>query len=316
MTNAEIDKDEGLFVSPGQPDIVTLYLNEACRHPLLSLEEERRLGLLMQQGKIAKTTLTENPSLSDEERERLKEMINQGEKARDSLIVHNLRLVVSVAKKYIGSGVPSSDLIQEGNVGLLRAVEKYDPTLGKKFSTYAYCWIMQTVIRAIAEQRKAIRMPIHADEDARRINRAINTLSETHDRKPNIEEISELTGLRKKRIELLLESSLFPFSLDQEVGENKEDSLADFLPDRASIDPEEGISVSKEELEEVLSTLSVREEKILKLRYGLDTNRPLTLQEIGEKFGLTRERIRQIEHKALKKLRHPSKARQLERLLR
>lgn len=321
MTNAEIEKNDRLSVSPGgRPDTLALYLSEACNHPLLTPEEERRLGLLKQEGKLAKITLTKSSSpFSDEERKRLNEMIFQGEKARALLIDHNLRLVVSVAKGYIGLGLPFTDLIQEGNIGLMKAVEKYDPDKGKKFSTYAFWWIKQATLRAITEQRRIIRLPIHADEELRKIMESIDFFMDTFQDPPTIEQISQKTGFKPKKIIALIHSSKQLLSLDQPVGEEEEDTLSEFIADNASPNSEnllfdEGLG---EALKEVLKTLTQREERILRLRFGLGNNDgPYTLEQIGEKFGLTKERIRQIEHSAFKKLRHPSRSRLLERLLR
>lgn len=321
MTNAEIENNDRFSVSPeGRPDTLALYLSEACNHPLLSLKEERRFGLLMQNGKLAKITLTKSSSsFSDEERKHLAEMIDQGEKARFSLTIHNLRLVVSVAKGYLGLGLPLADLIQEGNLGLLRAVEKYDPDKGKKFSTYAFWWIKQTTLRAITEQGRTIRLPVHADEELREIMDSIDLFLDTSGDSPTIKQISQRTGFKPKKIIALIGSSRQLLSLDQPVGEEEDTTLGEFVADRTSSDPENPPDNKKleEALEEVFETLTQREKRILRLRYGLgDNDGPLTLEQIGEKLGgLTRQRIRQIEQRALARLRHPSRSRQLRRLL-
>ncbi|WP_343390436.1 sigma-70 family RNA polymerase sigma factor [Candidatus Amarobacter glycogenicus] len=232
---------------------------------------------------------------------------------REHLIRANTRLVVSVAKRYMGQGVPFADLIQEGNLGLMRAVDKFEPERGHKLSTYATWWIRQAITRALADQGRTIRLPVHMGDRIRQLYRTARQLEQKLGRPAQPEEIAESMGLDSLQVRWMLRISRHPVSLEQPVGEEEESTLGNFIEDEDSPSPPDvaGNSLLREKLEELLETLTPREARILRLRYGLDNGRTYTLEEVGNKFGLTRERIRQIEAEALNRLRHPSRARQL-----
>lgn len=295
-------------------DTVGLYLKEMARVPLLTTEEEINLAQRLENGKQATLTfakLTDNAP--DEEKSHLKFLIEDGQNARDHLIKANTRLVVSIAKRYMGRGVPFLDLIQEGNLGLMKAVEKFDYTRGYRFSTYATWWIRQTITRAIADQGRTIRVPVHMSDRIRHLYKTARELEQKHGRKPTPEEIAREMEIEPRKVQWMLKVSWRPLSLERPVGEDEENELGNFIEDYSMPTPLQSAyqNLLREKLEEVLSTLTPREARILRLRFGLQNGRSYTLEEVGQKFGLTRERIRQIEGKALRRLRHPRRSRQL-----
>ncbi len=293
-------------------DAISLYLKEVGKVPLLTQEEEVELAKKIEEGRLAKKRLAKGVS-DPEERKRLEKLVEEGKEAQDHLIKANSRLVVSVAKKYIGRGVPFLDLIQEGNIGLIRAVKKFDYRRGYKFSTYATWWIRQAVTRAIADQGRTIRVPVHMYEQINQLARAVRKLVQELGREPTTEEIAEEMGISPSKVEQIIRVSQRPLSLETPVGEEEDSFLGDFIEDDSSPSPTDTATQSllREQLEEILKSLHPREAKILKLRFGLLDGYSYTLEEVGRKFGVTRERIRQIEAQALGRLRHPSRSRKL-----
>ena len=293
-------------------DTVGLYLKEMARVPLLSLEEEVDLAMKLTDATEAKRELRDDGQ-DPETRERLEAVIELGREAREHLIKANTRLVVSIAKKYMGRGVPFLDLIQEGNLGLMKAVEKFDYTRGYRFSTYATWWIRQTITRAIADQGRTIRVPVHMSDRIRRLYKTARQLEQEHGRKPTPEEIANEMDLDPRKVRWMLKVSWRPLSLERPVGEEEDSELGSFIEDESAPTPTQSAyqNLLRDKVEEVLSTLTPREARILRLRFGLQNGRSYTLEEVGQKFGLTRERIRQIEGKALRRLRHPRRSRQL-----
>ena len=283
-------------------DPVRMYLREIGRVPLLSAEEEVRLAQRMERGKLERTKA--NPS---------RRYIEDGEEAQRRLTEANLRLVVSVAKKYIGRGMSLLDLIQEGNIGLIRAVEKFDYTKGYKFSTYATWWIRQAITRAIADQARTIRIPVHMVETINRLIRISRRLLQDLWREPTSEESAAQMEISADKVREIIKVSQEPVSLETPIGEEEDSHLGDFIEDHSALAPAEAAShqLLKEQVEDVLDSLTERERKVLQLRFGLDDGRSRTLEEVGKEFHVTRERIRQIEAKALRKLRHPSRSRKL-----
>ncbi len=280
--DAEPREAEGVAID----DPVRMYLKEIGKVSLLSPELEVELAKRMEKGE---------------------------EEAKRRLIEANLRLVVSIAKKYVGRGMLFLDLIQEGNLGLIRAVEKFDWRKGYKFSTYATWWIRQAITRALADQARTIRIPVHMVETINKLIRIQRTLLQDLGRDPAAEEIAQAMSLPVERVREILKISQEPISLETPIGEEEDSHLGDFIEDQEALAPAEAASFTmlKEQLEDVLETLTPRERKVLKLRFGLDDGRPRTLEEVGREFGVTRERIRQIEAKALRKLRHPSRSKRL-----
>ena len=270
-------------------DPVKVYLKEIGRVPLLTPEEEIDLALKIQAG---------GPD---------------GEKAKQRLSEANLRLVVSIAKRYVGRGMQFLDLIQEGNLGLIKAVEKFDHTKGFKFSTYATWWIRQAITRAIADQARTIRIPVHMVETINKVKKVSSQLLHEMGHDPSAEEIAERLEMPVDKVREIMRVAQEPVSLETPIGEEEDSHLGDFIPDDDAPIPAEAASQTllKEQLADVLKTLTPREEKVLRLRFGLEDGRPRTLEEVGKEFNVTRERIRQIEAKALRKLRHPSRSRKL-----
>lgn len=297
----------------GIDDTVSLYLKEISRIPLLRAEQEVEYARGMETGKRARQQLNRSSGVSANERAKLEAKIREGELSRQKLIKANFRLVVSIAKKYIGRGVSFLDLIQEGNIGLIRAVEKFDYHRGFKFSTYATWWIRQAITRAIADQGRTIRVPVHMCERINKLTRVSRQLVQELGREPTPDEIAKELGTTPKKVERIIKISQRPLSLEMPVGEEQDSHLGDFIPDESTLGPTDAAShqLLREQMEEILTSLSPREGRVLQLRFGLKDGKSHTLEEVGKKFGVTRERIRQIEAKALRKLRHPSRSRKL-----
>ncbi|MBE6674013.1 MAG: RNA polymerase sigma factor RpoD [Ruminococcaceae bacterium] len=283
MSSEEIEKmQEGLAID----DPVRMYLKEIGQVPLLEAEREHDLA---------------------------ERMMNGDENAKNMIVQANLRLVVSIAKKHVGKGMAFLDLIQEGNLGLMKAVDKFDYSKGFKFSTYATWWIRQAITRAIADQARTVRIPVHMVETIHKVSRVSRNLLQELGREPTPEEIAEAIGMTPEKVRDTMKYALEPVSLETPIGEEEDSHLGDFIPDEDSPAPSDAASYTllKEQLNEVLHTLTPREEQVLKLRFGLLDGKTRTLEEVGKEFDITRERIRQIEAKALRKLRHPSRSKRL-----
>ena len=305
-------------------DPVRMYLKEIGKVPLLSAEEEIELAKNMEAGAVAKEKIailkSREENATEEELAEIKEEIKNlqkdldaGDEAKKRLAEANLRLVVSIAKRYVGRGMLFLDLIQEGNLGLIKAVEKFDYRKGYKFSTYATWWIRQAITRAIADQARTIRIPVHMVETINKLIRVSRQLLQELGREPTPEEIAEEMSMPVERVREILKISQEPVSLETPIGEEEDSHLGDFIQDDNVPVPADAAAFTllKEQLEEVLGTLTEREQKVLTLRFGLEDGRARTLEEVGKEFNVTRERIRQIEAKALRKLRHPSRSRKL-----
>ncbi len=296
----------------GVGDSVRLYLQEIGETDLLTMQEEVWLAKRMERGKIAAERLRTG-QYSPEEKAALEADKLDGEQARTHLIQANLRLVVSVAKKYVGRGLSFLDLIQEGNIGLMKATDKFDYTRGYKFSTYATWWIRQAITRAISDQSRTIRLPVHVGETINRVRKTGHRLQQILEREPTREEIARAMDISDDKVRQVLDVSRHPVSLEAPVGQEGDAFLGDFIEDDSMPQPLELASqqLLKSQISEALAKLTERERKIIVLRFGLEDGRFRTLEEVGREFGITRERIRQIEAKALRKLRHPSYSRQL-----
>ncbi len=305
--------EEAALADLSTSDTTDLYFREMGRARLLTAEEETTLARQVVAARQARRRLRQEPDLDPAERARLKRIIRRGKIARRRMVEANTRLVISIAKRYIGQGVPFLDLIQEGNIGLMRAVDRFDPERGYKFSTYATWWIRQAVSRAVADQSRTIRLPVHVGEKLLRLRRASQMLEQELGRAPSPEEVAEVTELPPDRVRGYLQVATQPLSLEQPVGEEEDSTLGQFIEDEDSPAPPEAVEqgLLRERINELLDTLSPREARILRMRYGLYDGHSYTLKEIGDKFGLTRERIRQIEAEALSHLRHPSRSRLL-----
>ena len=321
VENIDLSVPEGVSIE----DPVRMYLKEIGKVPLLSADEEIVLAKKMEAGAAAEERLpeakkelekaTRKKQKADLEKEiaALEEDYEEGETAKKKLAEANLRLVVSIAKRYVGRGMLFLDLIQEGNLGLIKAVEKFDYTKGYKFSTYATWWIRQAITRAIADQARTIRIPVHMVETINKLIRVSRQLLQELGREPIPEEIAVEMDLPVERVREILKISQEPVSLETPIGEEEDSHLGDFIQDDNVPVPADAAAFTllKEQLVEVLGTLTEREQKVLRLRFGLDDGRARTLEEVGKEFNVTRERIRQIEAKALRKLRHPSRSRKL-----
>jgi len=293
-------------------DPVRMYLREIGRTPLLTKQEEVELAQAIEKGVAAVARLKKATSrMGAKTRNKLKEGARQGDIAREKLTKANLRLVVSIAKKYLGRGLSFLDLIQEGNIGLMRAVEKFEWQRGFKFSTYATWWIRQGITRAIADQARTIRIPVHMIETINKFNRIQRQLEQKLDREPTPAEIAKVMEIPTDKAREIVKISQKPTSLETPIGEEKDSRLKDFVADEEVSAPTDDTSkeLLKQQLLEVLGTLSPREQKVLELRFGLRDGKPRTLEAVGKEFGVTRERIRQIEAKAIRKLKHPTRSR-------
>ena len=348
LTEASVDMFESALSAEGVAidDPVKVYLKEIGRVPLLTPDEEIKLALAIQEGNKAVETKKEkfapvleveqNKKLSirdrneamnavldtysaaqREELKTLDKLISQGDRAKQRLSEANLRLVVSIAKRYVGRGMQFLDLIQEGNLGLIKAVEKFDHTKGFKFSTYATWWIRQAITRAIADQARTIRIPVHMVETINKVKKVSSQLLHQNGHEPTADEISEALDMPVEKVREIMRVAQEPVSLETPIGEEEDSHLGDFIPDEDAPVPAEAAShtLLKEQLASVLGSLTPREEKVLRLRFGLEDGRPRTLEEVGKEFNVTRERIRQIEAKALRKLRHPSRSKKLKDFL-
>ncbi|MCI6639954.1 MAG: RNA polymerase sigma factor RpoD [Pygmaiobacter massiliensis] len=320
LTEENADQFEGALAAEGVAidDPVKVYLKEIGRVPLLSTEEEVELAERILKGAAAAEQLLKDEqdpafALSDEGKQEAEKAVRQGEAAKQRLAEANLRLVVSIAKRYVGRGMQFLDLIQEGNLGLIKAVEKFDHTKGFKFSTYATWWIRQAITRAIADQARTIRIPVHMVETINKVKKVSSQLLHRNGHEPTAEEIADELEMPVDKVREIMRVAQEPVSLETPIGEEEDSHLGDFIPDEDAPVPAEAAShtLLKEQLSGVLKTLTPREEKVLRLRFGLEDGRPRTLEEVGKEFNVTRERIRQIEAKALRKLRHPSRSKKL-----
>lgn len=285
-------------------DTIGLYLKEVSRVPLLTAEEEVELAQRIERGRMAREELARG-NVSMRRRAELRRLIEDGWVAREHLITANSRLVISVAKKYMGRGVPFLDLIQEGNIGLIRATKKFDYRRGHKFSTYATWWIRQAITRALADQGRTIRLPVHMSDQIQRLNREQNRLQQQLGRTPSAEELASSLGVPVSKVEQLQRVVRQPISLQTPVGEDRDEMVGDLIEDINAPDPEDTVlqGIMDENLREHLESLPEREREVLEMRYGLGGEEPLTLQEIGRRMGITRERARQLELQAIKRLR-------------
>ena len=322
LEEIEVSKEEleDLSVPEGIniDDHVKMYLKEIGKVNLLTPEEELSLAKRMADGETAKEQLEEiGEDIDEDTKKQIDLLIADGEKAKKSLAEANLRLVVSIAKRYVGRGMLFLDLIQEGNLGLIKAVDKFDYTKGYKFSTYATWWIRQAITRAIADQARTIRIPVHMVETINKLVRVSRQLVQELGREPTPEELAKELNMPVDKVREISKISQEPVSLETPIGEEEDSHLGDFIPDEDAPAPSEAASfvLLKEQLGAVLETLSEREAKGLRLRFGLDDGRARTLEEVGKEFDVTRERIRQIEAKALRKLRHPSRSKKLKDFL-
>lgn len=312
----EISQLEKTFANASHAKIndpVKMYLKEIGQIPLLDPKEEPIIARQIQEGEEAKEAM-KSPDLSDEEKKKLAKVVEDGEQAKQTLISSNLRLVVSIAKKYVGRGMLFLDLIQEGNCGLIKAVEKFDYTKGFKFSTYATWWIRQSITRAIADQARTIRIPVHMVETINKLTRIQRQLVQDLGRDPLPEEIAEkMENISAEKVREIQKIALDPVSLETPIGEEDDSHLGDFIEDKDTLSPDDYTNnqLLKDEINAVLQGLTEREEKVLRLRFGLLDGRTRTLEEVGKEFNVTRERIRQIEAKALRKLKNPNRCKRL-----
>ena len=291
-------------------DLVRVYLNGIGKTALLSAEDEVELAQAIEVGLYAEYKLANTEKLTRAEKRDLKILAREGKKARSHLLEANLRLVVSLAKRYTGRGMPLLDLIQEGNLGLIRAMEKFDYAKGFKFSTYATWWIRQAITRGMADQSRTIRLPVHLVEQVNKLSRIKREMYQSLGREATNEELAEESGIEESKIEMLLRQSRDPVSLDMPVGTDEEAPLGDFIEDAEATDAETAVvaSMRHSDIRSVIGSLEEREQDVIRLRYGLDDGVPRTLDQIGRKFGLSRERVRQIEREVMAKLRDGNRA--------
>ncbi|HZM30329.1 MAG TPA: RNA polymerase sigma factor RpoD [Acidimicrobiales bacterium] len=318
-----LSADRGAERGGGTSDPVRMYLREIGRVPLLVAAEEVELAKRIETGAEASEHLADLDAagtldnLPVDESQRLQVLADDGDDAKSALIQANLRLVVSIAKRYVGRGMQFLDLIQEGNMGLMRAVEKFDYTKGFKFSTYATWWIRQAITRSIADQARTIRIPVHMVESINRVHRVQRQMVQQLEREPTVDELAEEVGMTPERVREIQRISLDPLSLDSPVGEEDDSYLADFIKDDGAEEPDDAATrqMLQNEVRKVLDELNDREKEVVIMRFGLDDEQPRTLEEVGKQFGVTRERIRQIESKTLAKLRHPHRSQKLREYL-
>ena len=316
--NAEIEEVElinieSIVASVRTDDPVRMYLKDIGNIPLLGPDEEMELANIVVKGREAQAKIEDFENcvidLSDKEEAKYRKMVDEALYAKNKLVDSNLRLVVSIAKRYTGRNLPFLDLIQEGNMGLMKAVDKFEPDKGYKFSTYATWWVRQAITRAVADQARTIRIPVHMVETINKLLREQRKLVQELSREPNVEELAKRMNMTPEKIQMIQKIAQEPISLEKPVGEEDDSSLADFVSDPNGISPYEYTSneMLKKEIDALLKTLSPREEMVLRLRFGLDDGKIYTLEEVGDKFQVTRERVRQIEKKALYKLQNKRK---------
>ncbi|HLF90163.1 MAG TPA: sigma-70 family RNA polymerase sigma factor [Anaerolineales bacterium] len=311
-----ISFDDNYLANIDTDDMIGLYLKEVGRVPLLTAPEEVDLAQRIERGRMSREELARG-NVPHHRRMELRRLVEDGWLAREHLITANSRLVISVAKKYMGRGVPFLDLIQEGNIGLIRAAKKFDYRRGHKFSTYATWWIRQAVTRAIADQGRTIRVPVHMGDQINKLLRVQHQITQRLGRDPSIEELAEALEVPAKKVENMIQVARRPLSLETPTDDEDDSVLADFIEDQEASAPDDSATFNllREHLDEVLHNLPPREVRILQLRYGLLDGQPYTLEEVGRKMGVTRERVRQIEAQALSRLRHPSIRRKLREYL-
>ncbi|HEY6423377.1 MAG TPA: sigma-70 family RNA polymerase sigma factor [Pseudonocardiaceae bacterium] len=310
---ADASAEADLDAQSPAADLVRVYLNGIGRRALLSAQEEVELAKRIEAGVFARHMLDTVPRLSPTRRADLTRLVRDGHKAKNHLLEANLRLVVSLAKRYTGRGMPLLDLIQEGNLGLIRAVEKFDYTKGFKFSTYATWWIRQAITRGMADQGRTIRLPVHLVEQVNKLARIKRDLHQQLGREATHQELADESGIPVEKVGDLLDHSRDPVSLDMPVGAEEEAPLGDFIEDAEATDAESAVisGLLQDDLRRVLATLEDREQNVIRLRYGLDDGQPHTLDQIGKRFGLSRERVRQIEREVMAKLRNGDRAERL-----
>lgn len=309
---SELEQEFASTVKGNTVDTTKNYLKNIGEYKLLSADEEQAVAARISAGRAAKVALETETDI--DKRRELVNLMMDGEDASAELINKNLRLVVSIAKKYVGRGMDFDDLIQEGNAGVMKAAEKFDPSKGFKFSTYATWWIRQSITRAIADQARTIRIPVHMVETMNKLTRIQRALVQVLGREPIPEEIAEKMGdISAKKVEEIQLMTLDAASLETQIGDDGDSTLGDFVEDKNATSPEDYAyqQEMKAEIQSILGTLTEREEKVIRLRFGLDDGRSRTLEEVGQEFGVTRERIRQIEAKAIRKLKHPTRSKRL-----
>ncbi len=318
LADLEEKRDPTSFKGVASDDVISLYMKEVGTIPLLSAEEERELASACREGEGAQRHLAEfEADIDVEERKRFEAKVERGDRARRRFIEANSRLVISIARKYLGRGLPLSDLMQEGSLGLIKAVERFDPDKGHRFSTYATWWIRQAILRAVADQGRTIRLPAHIVDELNKMNWVGKRLAQELGREPSNEELAEELEISPERVSDLWRLGGQPLSLETPVGEEEESTLAEFIEDDMTPTPSfmASHSLMGEQVEDALESLTPREARVLRLRYGLEDGEDYTLEQVGEKLGLTRERIRQIQAQALRRLRHPSRSRNLKPFL-